>query len=93
MKTNLYIVFGLKIIFKAAMMMLLISISKFFNNKNLVLISGIMTFVLCIIGILLQMLQVQNWYLYSLSFNILEIIIISVFVVGLKVMNKPSALL
>lgn len=74
-------------------MMLLISISKFFNNKNLVLISGIMTFVLCIIGILLQMLQVQNWYLYSLSFNILEIIIISVFVVGLKVMNKPSALL
>ena len=75
------------------MMMLLISISKFFNNKNLVLISGIMTFVLCIIGILLQMLQVQNWYLYSLSFNILEIIIISVFVVGLKVMNKPSALL
>lgn len=34
-----------------------------------------MTFVLCIIGILLQMLQVQNWYLYSLSFNILEIII------------------
>ena len=93
MKTNLYIGFGLKIIFKAAMMMLLISISKFFNNKNLVLISGIMTFVLCIIGILLQMLQVQNWYLYSLSFNILEIIIISVFVVGLKVMNKPSALL
>lgn len=52
-----------------------------------------MTFVLCIIGILLQMLQVQNWYLYSLSFNILEIIIISVFVVGLKVMNKPPALL
>lgn len=93
MKTNLYIGFGLKIIFKVAMMMLLISISKFFNNKNLVLISGIMTFVLCIIGILLQMLQVQNWYLYSLSFNILEIIIISVFVVGLKVMNKPSALL
>lgn len=74
-------------------MMLLISISKFFNNKNLVLISGMMTFVLCIIGILLQMLQVQNWYLYSLSFNILEIIIISVFVVGLKVMNKPPALL